>query len=167
MNGLILIHRTVSNVRYYPFIFRCGLEMGCLYAVEHSGTWYRCKLETLKSDEANVFLVDAGITLVVDGARLRRLEDRFLEEPFLAVRCSLWGLKPAGHVDRWSRTSHDKMEEVFKTASKLFIEIYRNSLTSQLHLVLNLNDVSNVFESNLTTQMRSTVLSSSVSIMNL
>ena len=107
-------------------MFRCGLKVGCLYAVKYEGTWYRCKLETLNKHEASVLLVDVGSTVAVGGVQLRRLEDRFQEERSLVVRCSMWGLKPAGHVDKWSRTSHDRMTEMFKTASKFFIEIYRN-----------------------------------------
>ena len=101
------------------------MKVDRIYAVEHSGTWYRCKLETLTNDEAIVLLVDLGTTIIVTAAQLRRLENQFQEERFLVFRCSMWGLKPAGHVDKWSRASYDKMTAAFKMASKLFMQIYR------------------------------------------
>ena len=112
-----------------------------MYAVEHQGTWYRCRLDTLIKDQVSIFLVDLGLSLVVSDVQLHPLDHRFQEEPFLAVRCSMWGLRPAGHVDRWSRTSHEKMMEVFKMASKCFIQIYSNtsffqSISSLLEIYL-------------------------------
>ena len=38
--------------------------------------------------------------------------------------CKIWGVRPAGHLTKWSRGSADFMKELIEKASALYIQDY-------------------------------------------
>ena len=100
--------------------------------MEYDGKWYRCRVKEIPAMDgasAIVVLFDVGITIpMVRADQLHRLENRHVSEPDLSLHCRLWGVKPAGHLTQWSRTSLEKMMQMLKTAEKLFVQIYSKCL---------------------------------------
>ena len=47
-----------------------------------------------------------------------------METPGLALECRLWGVRPAGHITKWSGSATDKMKRAIKTSKALFIQKY-------------------------------------------
>ena len=98
--------------------------MGGVYAVwSIKENWQRCRVESIEEDHMILILIDAGCKLKVTDRSIYQLDPRWLDKTDAkAQRCSLWGLKPAGGMDIWSRTSVERMEEFKKKGSALFIE---------------------------------------------
>ena len=65
-----------------------------------------------------LILIDAGCKLKVTDQSIYQLDPRWLDKTDAkAQRCSLWGLKPAGGMHIWSRTSVERMEDFVKKGS--------------------------------------------------
>lgn len=47
-----------------------------------------------------------------------------METPALALECRLWGVRPAGHMTKWSGSATDKMRKKIKKCSALFVQVY-------------------------------------------
>lgn len=111
-----------------------NVEYGQLYACKQEGRqlWERCKILKPGSDSQNQFavqLIDVGAVLTLSKEELCYIDTDLLEIPPLAKHCQLWGLRPAGHISQWSKSSIDHASEMFKSA-KAYIKVYHTE-TSQ------------------------------------
>lgn len=88
--------------------------------------WNRCRIVRLNQDDTVVVrLLDFGRILTVSSNQLFRLDQpHWTAIPATALHCRLWGVRPAGHVSSWSRSSSDKMADSVKLSSSLYIQMY-------------------------------------------
>ena len=101
----------------------------CVVFLESAGSWNRCRIvktaTASSSPMVTVFLMDVGRTLTVEPDRLYQLDKpSWRALPVLASRCRLWGVGPAGHVTNWSRSSTERMLELFRQSTALFQQMY-------------------------------------------
>jgi len=89
--------------------------------------WERCRVESIEKDHMILILIDAGFKVKVSHQPIYQLDSRWIDNTDAkAKRCALWGLKPAGGMQIWSRTSIERMAEFMKKGAALFIETYSN-----------------------------------------
>lgn len=115
------------KIHYHNFASMTKVELvpGFICVVQlESGEFRRCKI----INDHQVQLVDVGVTLSgVLSSQLYPLVDEWNLNhlPAMAFRCSLWGLKPPGHVMIWPKTSSGRMTEITAKAGALFMCVYQ------------------------------------------
>ncbi|XP_062382740.1 tudor domain-containing protein 1 isoform X2 [Sardina pilchardus] len=80
-------------------------------ALFSDGSWYRAMVQSVGADgKAQVYFVDYGNSCAVEPAHLRTIEQRLVTLPFLAIRCWLAGVEPAG--GQWTQAAIQRMQEL-------------------------------------------------------
>ena len=105
------------------------LTAGLVCAVKaDDDKWNRCRIVRLDGAKAKVSLLDVGKCLCVPVNAIYRLKELRGQMAPPLWYCRLWGVRPAGHLTNWSRTSADKMAESVKKAGSVYIQEYLNEL---------------------------------------
>ncbi|KAM9840771.1 tudor domain-containing 6-like [Aulostomus maculatus] len=69
------------------------------------GNFYRAFVSEVRGTQMKVFFVDYGDTKVVDVSNIRTLPERFKKLPWLALKCTLVGVRPKDQ--RWNCDAND------------------------------------------------------------
>ena len=121
----LLTQQLDSKAELVPF---SELSTGLVCAVKADDKWSRCRIVRLDEAAAKVFLLDFGKCLSIPVNAIYQLaEIRGKIAPPLCY-CRLWGVRPAGDSEKWSRTSADNMAESVKKASSVYIQEYFNEV---------------------------------------
>ena len=101
------------------------LEPGLVCAIQLE-QWNRCQIIRVDSEESIlIWLMDLGRKSTVARTQLFRMNQaRWLTTPSMALQCRLWGVQPAGHPTNWSHSSIDRMKDVIKTSTAIFVQVY-------------------------------------------
>ena len=102
------------------------LAPGLICAVQMEEKWNRYRIVRLDQQEANILLLDVGKSLSVPLDTIYRLKKLRGQIPTPPWHCRLWGVRPAGHLTNWSRSSADLMADSVKKAGSVYIQEYLN-----------------------------------------
>lgn len=111
-----------------------SLTVGLVCAVQlDSGDWRRGMIQELTTTTcngimANAKLIDVGSVVSLPVQRFFKLDPRWSVSsvPPMALRCSLWGIRPSGHMTKWSGNAGDFLLDWAATAKGLYFRVYHN-----------------------------------------
>ena len=88
-----------------------------------SGEWRRGQI--LDPVAVQLKLIDVGSIVTLPFSNLYKLEDQWSVSAMTAMAfcCSLWGLRPAGHLTDWSGSSTDTLKDLV-TGRNLYFQTY-------------------------------------------
>ena len=96
-----------------------------------NGDWRRGRIigladESKASGEFFVKLIDVGSVVTLPADRLCKLDPRWSVSviPAMAIRCSLWGIRPAGHMTKWPGRAAEDMKDWGAHAKALYFCVY-------------------------------------------
>lgn len=98
--------------------------------------WERCRILKLHDNvTCDVLLIDVGITERISWYNLREIDERLIDYPVKAIRCSMIGINTARPIERYSLAIHETFRHILNTEPELYIFVNRSDVFSS-HIFL-------------------------------